>query len=43
MTDGALDTDMTIEEIVQFLEQSLFAVVTVVDPAAEPLLALPDA
>lgn len=39
LVDGALDTDMTIEEIVRFLEQSLFAVVAVVDPASERTLA----
>lgn len=36
---GALDTDMTIDEIVSFLERSLLAVLTVVDPAAERTLA----
>ncbi|MBC7441469.1 MAG: TetR family transcriptional regulator [Ramlibacter sp.] len=42
LVDGALDTDMTIAEIVRFLEQSLFAVVVVVDPGAEGLLTVLD-
>jgi AcrR family transcriptional regulator len=37
---GALDTDMTIDEIVAFLERSLFAVVAAVDPLAERTLAV---
>ncbi len=36
---GALDTDMTNEEIVSFLEQSLLAVVTAVDPRTERIFA----